>query len=109
MDVDSSDENEDCLSVNVFTPKVKCEFCEFQLWLREFCVQDPTTISQKLPVLFYIHGGGFIWGSGQTKSSTGSYGPEFFMDTGEVVVVSVNYRLGPFGLVITVINNKRIL
>lgn len=23
MDVDSSDENEDCLSVNVFTPKVK--------------------------------------------------------------------------------------
>lgn len=33
MDVDSSDENEDCLSVNVFTPKVKfCEFVVKNMW-----------------------------------------------------------------------------
>ncbi|XP_066245201.1 venom carboxylesterase-6-like [Euwallacea similis] len=83
VNTDSSDENEDCLSLNVYTPK------------------DPSTLTQKLPVLFYIHGGSFNWGSGQTKRATGGIRPEYFMDTSEVVMVSINYRLGPFGFFAT--------
>ncbi|XP_034239129.1 juvenile hormone esterase-like [Thrips palmi] len=45
-----------------------------------------------LPVLVFIHGGGFLWGSG-TKSM---YGPDYLMDRG-LIVVSVNYRLGILG------------
>lgn len=45
MDVDSSDENEDCLSVNVFTPKVK--FCEFVV--TKYVV---TKIVTRIPTLF---------------------------------------------------------
>lgn len=42
------------------------------------------------PVLVYLHGGGFISG-GSTF-----YRPDYFMDE-EIVLVTVNYRLGPFG------------
>ena len=45
---------------------------------------------EKLPVLFYIHGGGFNGGSGQLDSSKA-------VNYQGVTVVSVNYRLGPFG------------
>ena len=45
---------------------------------------------EKLPVLFYIHGGGFNGGSGQLDSSKA-------VNYQHVTVVSVNYRLGPFG------------
>ncbi|XP_066145309.1 esterase E4-like [Euwallacea fornicatus] len=80
---DSSDENEDCLSLNVYTPK------------------DPSTLTEKLPVLFYIHGGSFNRGSGQTKRAAGNIRPQYFMDTGKIVMVSINYRLGPFGFFAT--------
>ncbi|CAG9773114.1 unnamed protein product [Ceutorhynchus assimilis] len=79
VNYDYNDENEDCLTINVYTPK------------------NPSQITTKLPVLFYIHGGGFNWGSGQTKGKTGGIEPEYFMDRTDVVLVSINYRLGPFG------------
>lgn len=40
----------------------------------------------------WIHGGGFVAGS----SSTELYGPEFIVEK-EVIMVSMNYRLGIFG------------
>lgn len=43
-------------------------------------------------VMVWFHGGGFSFGSG----STTVYGPQFLMDK-NVVLVTVNYRLGPFG------------
>ena len=43
-----------------------------------------------LPVIFYIHGGKFLCGSGQ------DYAPHYFMDE-DVVVVTINYRLASFG------------
>lgn len=46
----------------------------------------------KLPVMFWIHGGGFLAGNG----GPGVFGPEYFMDK-DVVFVSFNYRLGLFG------------
>ena len=44
------------------------------------------------PVMFWIHGGSLKTGSNQF----GSYGPLPFMDQ-DVILVAVNYRLGPFG------------
>ena len=65
-------QSEDCLSLNVWTPA--------------------KTMDAKLPVMVWIHGGGFTIGaSGQT-----AYDGEALAKQG-VVLVSMNYRLGLFG------------
>ena len=43
--------------------------------------------------MVFIHGGAFLEGAG----SSYSYGPEFFMAENNVVLVSVNHRVGLFG------------
>jgi para-nitrobenzyl esterase len=63
--------SEDCLALNVWTP-------------------DPDGAG--LPVMVWIHGGGFEMGSG----SSPLYHGESFARSG-VVLVSINYRLGAFG------------
>lgn len=45
-----------------------------------------------MPVLVWIHGGGFHVEAGTYEH----YGPKYLMDSG-IVVVTLNYRLGPFG------------
>ncbi|KAH8314429.1 hypothetical protein KR059_006557, partial [Drosophila kikkawai] len=67
---------EDCLYLNVYRPEVR---------------------QSVLPVMVYIHGGGFFGGS----AGPGVTGPEYFMDTGEVILVTMAYRLGPFGFLST--------
>ena len=47
---------------------------------------------RKLPVMVWIHGGGFVAGSGSRQM----YGMHHFMDR-DVVMVSINYRLGLLG------------
>ncbi|XP_026480276.1 venom carboxylesterase-6-like [Ctenocephalides felis] len=64
--------DEDCLYLNVYVPL--------------------TSKLGKLPVMFWIHGGGFISGS----SHSDMYGPDYFMDY-DVILVTFNYRLGPLG------------
>jgi para-nitrobenzyl esterase len=64
--------SEDCLYVNVWTP------AEHK--------------SEKLPVLYWIHGGGFVMGA----ASQPLYDGEELARMG-CVVVSINYRLGLFG------------
>jgi para-nitrobenzyl esterase len=66
-------EGEDCLSLNVLTPAVG--------------------EGGKRPVLFWCHGGGFTAGSGAGRFYNGTNLPI----RGNVVVVTVNHRLGPFG------------
>lgn len=51
-----------------------------------------TKPSKPLPVLFWIHGGGWNAGSGQTDL----FGPDYFMQK-DVILVTINYRLGPVG------------
>jgi para-nitrobenzyl esterase len=63
---------EDCLTLNVWAPA-------------------SATPSSKLPVLFFIHGGGNVQGSSADTSQGGSY-----LYAG-VVVVTFNYRLGAMG------------
>ena len=45
------------------------------------------------PVLFWIHGGAFTNGT----AATSWYNGASLVNRGDVVVVSINYRLGPFG------------
>ena len=45
------------------------------------------------PVMVWIHGGAYIWGAGDTPWYDGTK----FARHGDVVVVTINYRLGPFG------------
>lgn len=44
------------------------------------------------PVMFWIHGGGFFSGSGNTEI----YGPEYLV-ANDIVLVTINYRLGVLG------------
>src|SRR5262245_37827593 len=64
---------EDCLTINIWTP------------------EKPA--SQSLPVLLWIHGGGFTLGSG---GEAGYDGQSLSQATG-MVVATFNYRLGPLG------------
>lgn len=42
--------------------------------------------------MFWIHGGGYVFGGGSDKL----YGPEFLLDR-DIILVSVYYRLGSLG------------
>lgn len=64
--------NEDCLFINVYSPNIK-----------------PKTL---LPVIVYIHGGGFKSGSGNDAF----YGPDFLIRK-NMVVVTFNYRVDALG------------
>jgi para-nitrobenzyl esterase len=61
---------EDCLYLNVYRPH---------------------NARPNAPVLFWIHGGGFVGGAGQDTD------PRKFIAQGQVVFVTINYRLGGLG------------
>ena len=67
-------ESEDCLTLNIWTP-----------------VAD----SEKRPVMFWIHGGAFIMGGGTHEFYDGLA----LAKRGNVVVVTINYRLGALGFI----------
>ena len=69
----SEPESEDCLFLNVWTLGTEPE--------------------RKRPVLFWIHGGGFNAGAGSSPVCDGTH----LAQRGDVVVVSVNHRLGALG------------
>ena len=54
-------------------------------------IRKPKNIKDKLPVMFWIHGGGNTSGLKDIYDFSGLVKKE------EVIVVSINYRLGPFG------------
>ena len=56
-------------------------------------VWTPACDDARRPVMVWIHGGAFMWGAGDTPWYDGTK----FAVHGDVVVVTINYRLGPFG------------
>jgi para-nitrobenzyl esterase len=64
--------NEDCLYLNVYSPA-------------------NVTPGSNLPVMVWLHGGGLTTGSGQ------EYDASSLVQTGNVIVVTLNYRLGVLG------------
>lgn len=69
----SQNSSEDCLLINIWTP-------------------TKTTKKSKLPVMVWIHGGGFVAGSGGGNGFTGAA-----FAKQDVILVSFNYRLGRLG------------
>src|SRR3954464_14250535 len=70
---DTSPESEDCLTLNVWTPG--------------------TDGGARRPVMVWLHGGAFAYGSGNRAVTDGAN----LARRGDVVVVSVNHRLNIFG------------
>ena len=66
------DQREDCLYLNVFTPAAD---------------------TKHRPVMVWLHGGGFSWGAGSEPTYYGGA----LAARGDVVVVTINYRLGALG------------
>ena len=69
--------SEDCLTLNVFLPK------------------SVANSVNKVPVIFFIHGGAFMFGSAKF------YLPEIIMKAQNMILVTVNYRLGILGFLST--------
>ncbi|KAK5642135.1 hypothetical protein RI129_008302 [Pyrocoelia pectoralis] len=76
LNIKSADKEEDCLYLNVYVPRKK------------------PIPNENLDVIVFIYGGFFMMGN------TSIYGPEFLMDA-NVIYVSMNYRVGPFGFLST--------
>lgn len=68
----STPESEDCLFLNIYTPKAD---------------------GKKRAVMVWLYGGGFTQGSAYTKLYNGKY----LAERGDIVVVTVNYRIGLLG------------
>ncbi|KAG8298340.1 hypothetical protein J6590_016228 [Homalodisca vitripennis] len=62
------------------------------LYLNVYFNQLPEKGRSKKPVLVSIHGGGFLLGSGNSKTN----GPDFLLYE-DIIVVTFNYRCGAFG------------
>jgi para-nitrobenzyl esterase len=69
--------SEDCLFLNVYTPVDASD-------------------KSKLPVMFWIHGGGYSGGGSNEPRHNGD-----FLPLKGVVLVTINYRLGVFGFLAT--------
>ncbi len=74
----SEPQDEDCLSLNVWTPALP---------------EEPARSGTGRPVMVWIHGGGFTSGSGSVFLYRGGN----LVRNGDAVVVTINYRLGALG------------
>jgi para-nitrobenzyl esterase len=71
---------EDCLRLNIWTP---------------------LSLPGNLPVMVFIHGGGNQQGgAGEVRSGTHIYSGRNLAERGQVVVVTIQYRLGPLGYLV---------
>jgi para-nitrobenzyl esterase len=71
LGIDLQEQSEDCLYLNVWTP----------------------SLDGKRPVMVWIHGGAFLVGSGSQPLYAGTK----LASRGDIVVVTISYRLGAFG------------
>ena len=73
------DSSEDCLYLNIFAPG-----------------KNATNTSQVYPVIVFIHGGSYAFGTTARHTTPGEVLPRW-----GVVLVTIQYRLGPFGFMTT--------
>ncbi|XP_026749534.1 acetylcholinesterase-like [Galleria mellonella] len=65
--------NINCLYLNVYVP-------------------NSASSQNRLPVMIWVHGGAFMTGSGKKSA----FGPKFLVKQ-NIILVTINYRLGPYG------------
>ncbi|MCP4764324.1 MAG: carboxylesterase family protein [archaeon] len=70
--IDRTESEQDCLTLNIWTPEID---------------------NKKRAVMLWIHGGDFVNGGGNRLM----YDGEFLAKRGNIVVVTINYRLGVLG------------
>uniref|UniRef100_A0A8C4R065 Carboxylic ester hydrolase n=1 Tax=Eptatretus burgeri TaxID=7764 RepID=A0A8C4R065_EPTBU len=77
--------SEDCLYLDLWVP------------------QSGSQVSKNLPVMVWIYGGAFLFGSGKGPNLLNNYlyDGEEIASRGKVIVVNFNYRLGPLGFLST--------
>ncbi|XP_023601439.1 bile salt-activated lipase isoform X4 [Myotis lucifugus] len=82
---DDTEGSVDCLYLNIWVP------------------QGQKEVSQNLPVMIWIYGGGCFSGSAEERSFFNNYhhDGEEIATRGNVIVVTFNYRLGPLGFLST--------
>ena len=73
------DSSEDCLYLNIFAPG-----------------NNSTNTSELYPVIMFIHGGSYVYGTTARHTTPGEVLPRW-----GVVLVTIQYRLGPFGFLTT--------
>ena len=73
------DSSEDCLYLNIFAP-----------------AKNATNTNQLYPVIMFIHGGSYTYGTTARHTTPGEVLPRW-----GVVLVTIQYRLGPFGFLTT--------
>jgi len=73
---------EDCLYINVYRPESSHGHDD-----------DERDDKEPLPVMFWVYGGGFVMGDATEEN----YLPGPLLDTGDVIIVTGNYRVGPLG------------
>ena len=74
-----NDSSEDCLYLNIFAPG-----------------NNATNTSELYPVIMFIHGGSYVYGTTARHTTPGEVLPRW-----GVVLVTIQYRLGPFGFLTT--------
>ena len=67
--------DDDCLALNIWAP------------------EDHTPDDDPLPVMVWVHGGAFMFGSANQPEYDGVR----FANHGNVIIVTINYRVGPLG------------
>ncbi len=83
---EASDFGADCLRAPSTATAPTSEDCLF------LNVERPTDTREDLPVMVWVHGGGFVSGSGRSEASDAAA----FVGRG-IVLVTLNYRLGRLG------------
>ena len=83
-----------CLQPGYFFGKLNETVGDMDCLFLSIYTTDLPSVSPSMdlkPVFFWIHGGGFVLGSGDL-----GVGADYLLESG-LVVVTINYRLGPMG------------